>query len=56
MASVLRKNGWQLAQVVGDRTPDATQRLLYQVRWSTDTAVDRLLQYKTQIFGKTGSV
>jgi hypothetical protein len=25
-----RKNGWQLAEVMGDETPDRTQRLLYQ--------------------------
>ena len=25
-----RKNGWQLAEAMGDETPDATQRLLYR--------------------------
>ncbi len=30
LASVPRKNGWQVAEAVGDRIPDATQRLLYQ--------------------------
>ena len=30
MAQVKRRNGWQLAEVMGDKTPDAMQRLLYR--------------------------
>jgi len=52
MASVPRKNSWQVAEVIGDRTPDATQRLLYQARWSADAARDRLLQYTIEVFGE----
>lgn len=52
MSSVPRKNGWQVAEVIGDRTPDATQRLLYQAKWSADTARDRLLQYVIEVFGE----
>ena len=51
MASVPRKNSWQVAEVIGDRTPDATQRLLYQARWSADAARDRLRQYTIEVFG-----
>jgi len=51
LAAVPRKNGWQVAEVIGDRTPDATQRLLYQARWRADAARDRLLQYTIAVFG-----
>jgi len=56
MASVPRKNGWQVAEVIGDRTPDATQRLLYQAQWSADTARDRLLQYVIEVFGEEDGI
>jgi SRSO17 transposase len=56
MASVPRKNGWQVAEVIGDRTPDATQRLLYQAKWSADTARDRLLQYVIEVFGEEDGI
>ena len=36
MAPIARKNGWQMAEVMGDQTPDATQRLLYQADWDAD--------------------
>ena len=42
MSSVPRKNSWQVAEVVGDRIPDAMQRLLYKSKWSADAARDRL--------------
>lgn len=51
MAQVGRKNGWQLAEVVGDKTPDATQRLLYQARWDADAARDVLQQFIIERFG-----
>ena len=56
MASVPRKNGWQVAEVIGDRTPDATQRLLYQAKWSADTARDPLLQYVIEVFGEEDGI
>jgi SRSO17 transposase len=56
MASVPRKNGWQVAEVIGDRTPDATQRLLYQARWSADAARDRLLEYAAEVFGEEDGI
>ena len=56
MASVPRKNGWQLAEAIGDRIPDATQRLLYQAQWSADVARDRLLQYTIEVFGSEDGI
>lgn len=51
MARVERKNGWQLAEVMGDTTPDATQRLLYQARWDADDARDELERFVIEEFG-----
>ena len=51
LSSVPRKNGWQMAEAVGDDTPDATQRLLYQAQWRADAARDRLLRYEIEVFG-----
>ena len=52
LAPVERKNGWQLAEVIGDRIPDSTQRLLYQSRWEADEARDELEQYVIEVFGE----
>ncbi len=38
LADVPRKNGWQIAEHVGDATPDRTQRLLNHAVWDHDTA------------------
>jgi SRSO17 transposase len=51
LAPVERKNGWQMAEASGDKTPDATQRLLYQAKWDADGARDRLQQFVVQVFG-----
>ena len=51
MASVERKNGWQIAEVMGDRVPDPTQRLLYKAKWEADEARDRLQQFVNETLG-----
>lgn len=51
LAQVDRKNGWQVAEVVGDRVPDRMQRLLYRVPWDADAARDRLQQFVIETFG-----
>jgi SRSO17 transposase len=51
MAEVGRKNGWQLAETVGDQTPDRTQRLLYRAHWDADVARDVLQQFVIETFG-----
>ena len=56
MAAVPRKNSWQVAEVIGDRTPDATQRLLYQAQWSADAARDRLLEFAVDVFGEEDAI
>ena len=51
LGPVERKNGWQMAEANGDKTPDATQRLLYQAKWEADAARDRLQQFVIEVFG-----
>ena len=45
LATLIRKNGWQLAEVAGDACPDRMQRLLYRAHWDAETARDRLRGY-----------
>jgi SRSO17 transposase len=40
-----RKNGWQLAEEAGERTPDGMQRLLNASRWDADAVRDDLMAY-----------
>jgi len=56
MSSVPRKNSWQVAEVVGDRIPDAMQRLLYRSKWSADAARDRLQQFVVEVFGEEDAI
>jgi len=42
-----RKNGWQMAEYLGDQTPHAVQRLLGCARWNADALRDELLRYAT---------
>jgi SRSO17 transposase len=36
LAPIDRKDGWQLAEVAGDRTPDGVQDFLSRVGWDAD--------------------
>jgi hypothetical protein len=42
LGPVERKNGWQLAEYVGDRTPDGVRRLLATYEWDADLVRDDL--------------
>ena len=42
LAPVERKNGWQLAEAAGDRTPDGMQDFLSRMRWDADAVRDDL--------------
>jgi len=50
LSLVPRKNGWQLAEAMGDPVPDPTQRLLYRTLWSADSARTILQQYIIEVF------
>jgi SRSO17 transposase len=56
MAPIARKNGWQMAEVMGDRTPDATQRLLYQAAWDADAVRDVYVQFVSETFGDADGI
>jgi SRSO17 transposase len=51
LSPVERKNGWQLAEVVGDRTPYAIQHLLGRADWDPDVVRDDLRAYVVEQFG-----
>jgi SRSO17 transposase len=40
-----RKNGWQLAELAGEATPDGMQRLLNTAHWDVDQVRDDLQEY-----------
>jgi SRSO17 transposase len=42
---VERKNGWQLAEAIGDTDPQGAQRLLRVARWDVDAVRDDLRNY-----------
>src|SRR6478735_10472093 len=56
LAPVERKNGWQLAEAAGDRTPDGVQEFLSRVRWDADAVRDDLRAYVGQHLGDRGAV
>jgi SRSO17 transposase len=53
---VERKNGWQLAEQLGERTPDGVQRLLATARWDADAVRDDLRAYVVEHLGTDDGV
>ena len=43
-----RKNGWQLAEQIGDTTPDGVQHLLARAHWDAEAVRDDLLRYVSE--------
>jgi SRSO17 transposase len=56
IADVERKNGWQLAEHLGDPTPDGVQHLLARADGDADAARDDLLGYVAEHLGRPGGV
>lgn len=54
LGPVERKNGWQLAEQVGDRRPDGMQRLLRDAHWDADAVLRELRGYVADRFGLKG--
>lgn len=46
-----RKNGWQLAEYLGDLTPDGVQYLLARANWDADAVRDELIGYVAEELG-----
>src|SRR6478672_9016312 len=51
LSPVERKNGWQLAEALGETDPNGTQRLLYQAVWNEDAVRDELQAFVAEAFG-----
>jgi SRSO17 transposase len=51
-----RKNGWQLAEHLGDPTPDGVQHLLARADWDADAVRDDLLGYVREYLGHPDGV
>jgi SRSO17 transposase len=56
LAPVERKNGWQLAENAGDRTPDGVQDFLARMRWDADQVRDDLRAYVVAKLGDADAV
>jgi SRSO17 transposase len=51
LGRVERKNGWQLAEAIGERDPQGVQRLLNSARWDADEVRDDLREYVVEHLG-----
>jgi SRSO17 transposase len=53
---VERKNGWQLAEALGDRTPDGVQDFLARAHWDAEAVRDDLRDYVVEHLGDPEAV
>lgn len=51
-----RRNGWQLAEAIGERTPDGVQRLLNGARWDAGEVREDLREYVLEHLGDPEAV
>lgn len=56
LSSTERKNGWQLAEFLGEATPDGVQHLLSRAAWDADAVRDDLTRYVAEHLGQPGGV
>jgi SRSO17 transposase len=56
LAPVERKNGWQLAEALGDRTPDGVQDFLSRAHWDAEAVRDDLRAYVVEHLGDLEAV
>lgn len=56
LAPVSRRNGWQLAEHLGELTPDGVQRLLNAAQWDAGQVRDDLRAYVVEHLGDPGAV
>ncbi len=55
LGRVERKNGWQLAEAIGERDPQGVQRLLNSAKWDADAVRDDLREYVLEHLGDEGT-
>jgi SRSO17 transposase len=56
LAPLERKNGWHLAEVAGDASPDSVQDFLSRMRWDADAVRDDLRAYVVEHLGDADAV
>ena len=56
LSDVERKNGWQMAERLGDANPFAVQHLLGRAAWDPDAVRDELVRYVTEHLGDAEGV
>src|ERR1700739_3519181 len=56
LSPIERKNGWQLAEIAGDRTPDGVQDFLARMHWDADLVRDDLRAYAVEHLGDAEAV
>jgi SRSO17 transposase len=56
LAPVERRNGWQVAEHLGERGPDGVQRLLRTARWDVEAVGDDLRAYVVEHLGDDQAV
>lgn len=52
LARARRKNGWRIAEEIGDASPWRTQRLLHRARWNVDGVRDVVRDYVVEHLGE----
>ena len=56
LAPLERKNGWHLAEAVGDASPDSVQDFLSRMRWDAEAVRDDLRAYVVEHLGDADAV
>ena len=56
LSPIERKNGWQIAEELGEATPYSVQYLLNRARWDADELRDILLKYVCEKLGDENGV
>ena len=51
LGRVERKNGWQLAEAIGEADPQGVQRLLNSAKWDAEAVRDDLRKYVVEHLG-----
>lgn len=56
LSQIERKNGWQLAEAIGEADPHGVQRLLSEAVWDADAVRDELQQYVGSALGMPAGI
>ena len=56
MSTAERKNGWQLSEALGKKTPYAIQQFIYRGNWNADEVRDDLREYVKEKLGDESGV